>query len=394
MGRNVVRAAVDTVNLIIMGASTRAAAHSALRAGLSPMCLDRFGDADLQIAAPVRIVQDYPDELLETLPQLPRLPLIYVGGLENRPDILECAERHHLLLGNGPEAVRTVRNPELIADAIRLARVRTPDWRSADDPPPLDGTWLIRPKFGAGGVGISRWTQERLDYELPLGEFIFQKHVPGVSCSAIFLGSPDAGDVRFVGLTQQIIGDPVCHAQEFQWCGNIAPVSLSIAAESLIRRFGNILKWKLGLKGLYGVDFLIDETDSVWITDINPRYPASVELLEHITGETLLADHVRCFTDEPLGTPLRLPRVGSHFVAKGILYAPSELTIREDLYDPRTVPILGFPEVADLPMKWTELRRGDPVCTVYATGESRDEALASLQTKIGEVSRKICSAAS
>ena len=39
-------------HLLLFGASVRAAAFSALRAGLRPWCADLFGDADLQARCP------------------------------------------------------------------------------------------------------------------------------------------------------------------------------------------------------------------------------------------------------------------------------------------------------------------------------------------------------
>ena len=39
-------------NLLIFGASVRAAAFSALRAGLQPWCADLFADADLRARCP------------------------------------------------------------------------------------------------------------------------------------------------------------------------------------------------------------------------------------------------------------------------------------------------------------------------------------------------------
>ena len=54
--------AAPTDNLLIFGASTRAAAFSALRAGLRPWCADLFGDADLVSRCPtIRMpAGDYP----------------------------------------------------------------------------------------------------------------------------------------------------------------------------------------------------------------------------------------------------------------------------------------------------------------------------------------------
>ena len=53
-------------NLVILGASTRAAAFSALRANLRPWCIDLFGDMDLRGRCPVQTIapEDYPGGLV------------------------------------------------------------------------------------------------------------------------------------------------------------------------------------------------------------------------------------------------------------------------------------------------------------------------------------------
>ena len=49
--------------LVILGASARAAAHSARRAGFRAVCGDSFADVDLRAWCPVTAIEDYPAEL-------------------------------------------------------------------------------------------------------------------------------------------------------------------------------------------------------------------------------------------------------------------------------------------------------------------------------------------
>src|SRR5205807_1077251 len=82
-------------SLIIVGASARAAAFSALRAGLRPWCIDLFADADLRARCPVTHLEPdrYPYGLAELLPQAPPGPWMYTGGLENRPNLIRRLAR-------------------------------------------------------------------------------------------------------------------------------------------------------------------------------------------------------------------------------------------------------------------------------------------------------------
>src|SRR4051812_41118682 len=75
--------------LLLVGASVRAAAFSALRAGLRPWCADLFADRDLQARCEtVRVGQPYPQSLLPLLDAAPPGPLAYTGAMENHPRLL------------------------------------------------------------------------------------------------------------------------------------------------------------------------------------------------------------------------------------------------------------------------------------------------------------------
>src|SRR5690606_3802730 len=92
--------------------------------------------------------------------------------------------------------------------------------------------------------------------------------------------------------------------------------------EHLIRRIGNILSWKLGLAGLFGIDFIVDEEGKPRLTEINPRYTGSVEVLEHTLHLTLLRDHCNVFGIE-LSDSIS-PSAGVSALGKFILYSTKD----------------------------------------------------------------------
>src|SRR4051812_40999335 len=139
--------------LLIVGASARAAAFSALRAGLRPWAIDLFADRDLAAVCPVQAVPPnrYPDALPELASAAPPGPWMYTGALENRPDLVERLAAAPPLWGNDAAALCRVRAPFALAAALRAADVPCPAVR-ADDAPA--GRWLVKPLASAGGVGI------------------------------------------------------------------------------------------------------------------------------------------------------------------------------------------------------------------------------------------------
>src|SRR4051812_48436504 len=104
--------------LLIFGASSRAAAFSALRAGLAPCCVDRFADADLRVRCPVRRLDgDYPAGFALVERQLPRGRWMYPGGLENPPPLVREIAARRPLWGNDGPALARCRQPAFLRDA-------------------------------------------------------------------------------------------------------------------------------------------------------------------------------------------------------------------------------------------------------------------------------------
>src|SRR5262249_17450945 len=149
-------------------ASTRAAANSALRAGLEPWCFDLFADADLQGVCHCRRIGgiDYPDALLRLHEEAPPGPWLFTGAIENRPGSIGRMNRLSPLWGNKSAAVGCARDPEHLHTLFERERIASPSVRlSADDLADEDAsldTWLMKPFASAGGRGIQRWRGDRL----------------------------------------------------------------------------------------------------------------------------------------------------------------------------------------------------------------------------------------
>src|SRR5262245_115495 len=107
-------------SLFIVGASTRAAAFSALRAGLMPWCADLFADADLEARCPVRRVppEDYPAGFVEPLTAGVSGPWMYTGGLENHPYLVRSLSNARPLWGVRGESLERARSPWIIREIL------------------------------------------------------------------------------------------------------------------------------------------------------------------------------------------------------------------------------------------------------------------------------------
>ena len=114
--------------VIIVGASVRAAAESAAAAGYHVHAFDLFADEDLaRVAATTQLVDDYPQGLIRALEAAPsNAPWCYTGGIENYPELIAQLCQRRPLLGNSAAIVNRVREPAWLAEVAARAGWQMP----------------------------------------------------------------------------------------------------------------------------------------------------------------------------------------------------------------------------------------------------------------------------
>ena len=200
----------DPRNLIIVGASARAAAFSALRAGLRPWCADLFADADLRARCLVTAVplERFPLSAAQLLRQAPPGPFLYTGGLENRSRLVAAIARRHTLWGNTPDVLRAVRDPLRLVHVFREFDVQCPEIPVDAGELLPDRRWLVKPRDGAGGAGIHFWRPGQAG---PRRRFYIQEYLEGPSYSAVYAGFEHG--VQLLGVSRQLVGEAWLHAK-------------------------------------------------------------------------------------------------------------------------------------------------------------------------------------
>lgn len=356
--------------LLIVGASVRAAAFSARRAGFRPVGLDLFADRDLRRHGDViRIPRsDYPHRLGEFLERLPEGPWMYTGGLENYPHHIGRWARHRPLWGCAESCLRRVRSPERLAECLRPRGLHYPPIRNT--PPPIDDPtpWLMKPRRGAGGTSIIPWSPPESDHRKGV---YFQRLVEGVPRAAIFNGRH--GKAELLGVTEQMIGQPWLHARPFAYCGSIGPIELEASQRGQWERIGQALVEDAGLVGLFGVD-AVEHDGQIHVIEVNPRYTASIEVLEYATGLKALRHHAAAFDSairlELGGMPREIRQ--DAMIGKAILFAPQGIRFPADgpWEDESELPVDSCPRFADVPVANSWIERGGPILTVFAEGPS------------------------
>ncbi len=379
--------------VLILGASARAAAASARRAGLDPFAIDLFADADTrQICDCLRCPPDeYPAGLFRLARQAPPMPWLYTGGLENYPELIGELARERELWGNGPKALLQARSPAWLANTLRQYRLDYP--RSAlPGLVDLSGRrWLRKPWGGAGGAGVRFATAADLSHPTDRLPFYLQEFVPGEPRSVTFANYTTEHQV-FLGETVQLIGTPWLHAGGFRYAGNIGPVAPVSDARDVLYEIGDLLMCAAGLTGVWGVDFILGSTRPVTI-EVNPRYPASAEVLEYSMGVPILKWVLWAVTGEFTGRPLRRGHPpANRVVGKAIYYAPARLTFPdtgpwEDSLTLVAEDVWARPDFADVPHPGTVVEAGHPVLTILTDADDEAECVSRLQSRAAELDR-------
>ena len=183
----------------------------------------------------------------------------------------------------------------------------------------------------------------------------------------------DRTSMRLLGVTEQIIGDPAFGAAGYQYCGSIGPMQLSAIQTEALTHLGCALTERLGLSGVFGVDAVIDAAGTTWPVEVNPRYTASIEVLERAGVEPVLqgvAERVDRDASNPgailkADPPNPIDRTAA-IDAKAIVFA------RRGVFSPDLYERFDTAQIADVPWPGTTIEAGWPVCTFLASGADRD----------------------
>jgi predicted ATP-grasp superfamily ATP-dependent carboligase len=349
-------------HVLIVGVTTRALAVSAAGAGFRVTALDPFGDLDLRAAAEViPMRRDYApgDSLLAAAAagaMVPARMVAYTSNFENYPRAVARLAEHRILLGNPPDVLERVRNPIELMRALRRGGFLTPESRAT---PPVAGArrmrWLLKPRLSGGGHGISLWHQGA---SVPRTSYL-QERIGGIPGSIVF--AADGSRAVPLGFSRQLVGHAGLGARHFRYCGSLLgtpAIPLFPRQDEVVERataVASAVSREFRLVGLNGIDF-IARRGIPYPTEVNPRYSASMELVERTHAISLFEVHAGACRGR-LPAPLK---PGLHVEGKAIVFA------RRDVVLPDTREWLGDGSLADIPHPGERIRRGHPICTVFA----------------------------
>ena len=330
----------------------------AVQAGYSAVVIDCFADQDTRQLALASIQVDSL-ALADLQPALAKLRaehqctyLIYGSGFEQHPLSLAYLEQHWRVLGNNAAVFTALQDKATFSRQLADLQIPHSPCRFSA---PAGQNWLFKPRYGQGGVGIRR-TDSAVD--LPAEQGYWQRYLPGKPMSLSFIVA--AGQFRPLGLNRQ-------------WCQSVAGEDFLFAGiangghlpDSQYRQLLNSLTRLLTiypLQGLGSLDF-IQMNDQCYVLEINPRIPASAQLYD----PQIFNWHVQACLQ---GTLIELT---ANFTPKAyqIIYARQTVQIPHNLHWPAWTH--------DLPASGAIIGKGQPICSIIASGETTRQAQSRLR---------------
>jgi predicted ATP-grasp superfamily ATP-dependent carboligase len=212
----------------------------------------------------------------------------------------------------------------------------------------------------------------------------YQARIDGQPCSAVYVA--DAGRAVLLGATRQLLATIGTGAAPFCYAGSVGPLRLEPVLERQLQAIGGELARRFSLVGLFGVDLML-ANDQLWVIEVNPRFPASVEVLERAGGFEAVAIHVEACRTGRLPPP---PTMSGTWCGKAILTARADLVVPAD-FSRLALPadVKTWPEVADVPAAGTRIRAGGPIVTVLAEAGDEPSLVLALRRQAAQLETEV-----
>jgi len=372
-------------HVLIAGVSARAAAESAARAGFQVTAIDAYADRDQHPGVEARsLAGEFSARAAARAAEgIACDAVAYLSSFENHRRAVAALAAGRSLWGNPPDVLRRVRDPFALAHALRArgfavpATVSEPGTRNRK---PRTGNrepeaWLAKPLSSGGGRRVRRWQPGA---RLPRGRYL-QEFVAGTPASVVFVAA--GGRSVPLAVSRQLAGDAAFGAKGYQYCGSILLTGRTHADALALSQ---AVAEEFGLVGVNGVDF-IDRDGRAHAIEVNPRWSASMELVELAYGLSVFGAHAAACTRGELPAFDVAQAAGA--IGKAIVFARRDVVVGDTTaWLSQSLPALpALPALRDIPRPGDRIAAGRPVCTVFARGGEEAECYAALEAGARDV---------
>lgn len=332
--------------------------------------VDRFADADTRAAATecfrVPVTHDGaldPASVAATVTALriryPTAELLWGGGLESQPDLLEQLSKICPVLGSALDAVRVLHDREALRTACAFLGIPVP----TESLTAASGRWLRKRAGQAGGWHVNAVQGDARARD----DIYFQAWVPGITGSVTLLVG--AANIAVLGFNR-LLTRGEHYARDYRYLGAVGHLELTPQMREACVRHASAFARHFGWRGLCGLDFIVGDDGHPVFIDFNPRPVATVEL--HAAPGPALAAHLAACRGAWMPLPV-WPGVRAHRIieADGPIQIPNSL---------------DWPAwVSDRPNPAQRFSAAEPICTAHAVDSTAAQSVALLEARAQEL---------
>jgi predicted ATP-grasp superfamily ATP-dependent carboligase len=205
----------------------------------------------------------------------------------------------------------------------------------------------------------------------------FQAYVAGESRTGLFCCNGNR--TTWLGTTAGLVAREIASYREmnlppFLYSGSSGPLFTSSPEQAAWWQIGDSIAKAFRLRGVFGVDAIQSASGEIVPIEVNPRYTASMELLDLAYDESIAGRHVAACLDLEFPSEMQIqPGQQRDSLSKLILYALDDFPITravsrrmlggELACELQAITRLSI-RIADIPAGNSLIRRGHPLCTL------------------------------
>lgn len=350
--------------ILIAAQSGRFLAQIASRAGYPVRVADQFADTDtLAVAEKHLLLPDFSQlsqrqflKIIIELADHQPANLIIGTGLEQFSDCLSELPPNISAANNSPQTLNLCLSPQHWFKLLSSLDINYPD--SQFSAPGDIEHYLQKRARHWGGGHIQPAAQPTLTNDV-----YYQRKIEGRSASVTFIA--DGRQAWLISLNQQF-----CRAvaqADYRLLAVTNALTLHKTQQQKLSDICQKISKNLALRGFQSLDFIVDDTDKIWILELNPRPSASLQCLPD--DWPLLDWHLQACQG-------KLPAIENFPVAAARLwyccYAEAALTIPAQF---------NWPDyAADLPADGTLIDKNQVICSLLLPYQNSTSLTAGQQT--------------
>jgi predicted ATP-grasp superfamily ATP-dependent carboligase len=309
---------------------------------------------------------------------------LYGSGFEAQPALLDKIAHHVPLIGNYPSVVKAVKGAGSFFSSLKNLAILHPKVLLT---PPLQselGQFLYKMEGGSGGAHVMPASGKEL---LNAGNGYYQQWIEGLPVSLLFLA--DGSNIRAVGFNELLIS-PSPEAP-FRYGGVVREAPISHDVQQQLMQTAKKLTAQFGLRGLNSLDAMVAkpsgqdqvkaERQQLYVLEVNPRLSATLDLYEALKPKLIEQHILLCKKLAVLDSCDTITKFAysETYQGQAIVYADAVIS-----YDAK----LAWPVwVKDNPPAQgvVHVQKGEPICSVVASGVSLQEVKHRLQNRMQRV---------